>query len=109
MHGSLNPSKTCNRSLNRSLIALNIEFCVVVAWIPRYYTQKEDIFRVYRVAFWGFFGWMYNSRYNYANRMRRRFTISQLGTPRHAFLTELTMRDSIDPRTYKVKDHGMTK
>ena len=49
-----NPSKTCNRSL----IALNIELFVVVAWIPRYYTQKEEIFRVFRVAFWGFLGWM---------------------------------------------------
>ena len=58
MHDSLNPSKTCNRSLNRSLIALNIEFFVVVAWIPKYYTKKEEIFRVFRVAFWGFFGWM---------------------------------------------------
>ena len=88
MHGSLNPSKTCNRSL----IALNIEFFVVVAWIPRYYTQKEEIFRVFRVAFWV-----------------DGFTISQLDTLRHAFLTELIMRDSIDPRIYKVKDHGLTK
>ena len=54
MHDSLNPSKICNRSL----IALNIEFFVVVAWIPRYYNKKEEIFRVFRVAFWGFFGWM---------------------------------------------------